>query len=100
MQYNNNESDGSGEQPSIADMQQTVCEYIVRELLPADCGIALKADDDLLSIGYLDSMQFMRLVQFAEETFTLKIPPEDLLIENFQTVDCLTQYLSERLENK
>jgi len=53
--------------------------------------------DDLLSIDYLDSMQFMRLVQFTEETYALKIPAEDLLIENFQTVERLTHYLSERI---
>jgi len=84
---------------SSAQMQQTLCSYITQSLLPPDCGIALKSDDDLLSIDYLDSMQFMRLVQFAEQTYRLKIPPADLLIENFQTVERLTEYLSEQMSN-
>jgi len=80
-----------------AKVQQTLCSYIMQALLPPDCGIALEPDDDLLSIEFLDSMQFMRLVQYVEETYKVKIPPEDLLIENFQTVERLTEYLSERL---
>lgn len=81
-------------------MEQTLCTYISQTLLPPDSGIELKADDDLLSIDYLDSMQFMRLVQFTEETYSLKIPPEDLLIENFQTVERLTSYLSDRISRE
>lgn len=79
------------------NVEQTLCSYITQTLLPPDYGIEVKPDDDLLSIDYLDSMQFMRLVQFTEETYALKIPAEDLLIENFQTVERLTHYLSERI---
>jgi len=79
-----------------ANMEQTLCTYIAQTLLPPDSGIELKPDDDLLSIDYLDSMQFMRLVQFTEETFALKIPPEDLLIENFQSINRLAHYLTEQ----
>jgi len=79
-----------------SSMEQTLCTYIKQKLLPSDCGVDINSDDDLLSIEYLDSMQFMRLVQFTEETYAVKIPPEDLLIENFQTVKCLTGYLNSR----
>ncbi len=79
------------------NMEHVLCSYIMTALLPPECGIDLKPDDDLLSIDYLDSMQFMRLVQFTEETYELKIPAEDLLIENFQTVDLLTIYLKQRM---
>jgi len=73
-----------------------LCEFIERELLPPDSGISVGTEDDLLSFGYLDSMQFMRLVQFVENTHDLVIPPEDLLIENFQTVSALSTYLDSR----
>ncbi len=78
-------------------MSDEICEYIQRELLPSDAKVELKSDDDLLSIEYLDSMQFIRLVQFVEDRFKLVIPPEDLLIDNFQTVRQLSGYLSEQL---
>lgn len=79
--------------------EQALCSYISHTLLPPDYDIEVEPDDDLLSIDYLDSMQFMRLVQFTEETFKIRIPPEDLLIENFQTVRRLSEYLSERQKN-
>lgn len=95
-----NDSDSQGGVINAgADMEKTLCTYIMQELLPPDCGIEINADDDLLGINHLDSMQFMRLVQFTEDTYALKIPPEDLLIENFQTVRRLTEYLSGRTAN-
>jgi len=89
--------DSNANKNSIDNMERVLCTYIVQTLLPPDCDIELNSDDDLLSIEYLDSMQFMRLVPFTEETYALKIPPEDLLIENFQTVDRLAQYLTAHL---
>jgi len=82
------------------NVEQTICSYIKQSLLPANSGIEISSDDDLLSMDYLDSMQFMRLAQFVEETYVLKIPAEDLLIENFQTVGRLGNYISERLLSK
>jgi len=79
-----------------SEMELALCTYITNTLLPPESDIDLKSDDDLLTIDYLDSMQFMRLVQFTEDTYTLKIPPEDLVIENFQTVARLTSYLTNR----
>ncbi len=95
-QFDNSTND----QKSIMPSPDTLIVFIEQELLPPNCGIKLEATDDLLSIGYLDSMQFMRLVQFSEETYDIKIPPEDLLIEHFQTVDNLTQYLCSRIETQ
>ena len=52
-------------------------------------------DDDLLSDGMIDSLGMVRLITFIEETYTIEIPPEDLLLENFQTMRVITNYLKE-----
>jgi len=85
---------------SEADIKRSIRDYIMQSLLPIDCGVDLQFDDDLLSIDFLDSMQFMRLAQHIEQRYNLTIPAEDLLIENFQTVELLTQYLCRRLSSK
>lgn len=90
---------GADESVSNKGIEKTLCSYIRHTLLPTDYGIALNPKDDLLSIDCLDSMQFMRLAQFIEKTYQLKIPAEDLLIENFQTVERLTGYLAKRMSS-
>jgi acyl carrier protein len=35
----------------------------------------------------------MRLVGFVEETFSIKVPPEDIVIENFMDVNAITKYV-------
>jgi D-alanine--poly(phosphoribitol) ligase subunit 2 len=46
-----------------------------------------------LEEGLIDSLGVMRLVAFLEEEFDVKIPPQDLTIENFITVQAITTYL-------
>ena len=55
--------------------------------------IELSPEDDLLGSGLIDSMGVMRLVAFVEETFKIKIPPEDIIIENFMDVKAITNYV-------
>ena len=56
-------------------------------------GFELAVDDDLLSEDLLDSMGIMRLIGFIDETIGFAVPPEDVTIENFLTVNDISQYL-------
>lgn len=56
----------------------------------------LSASDDLLTTGILDSMAVMRLINFIEDTIDIKIPPEDLLIENFISIEAMQDYIEGR----
>jgi acyl carrier protein len=50
-------------------------------------------NDDLLSSGILDSLGILKLVTFIEERFGFRMPDEDVVYENFHTVEALTSYL-------
>jgi len=75
-------------------METTILIYIQEELLNNHRDIELSVAEDLLSSGLLDSMGIMRLMQFIEETYSLTIPPEDMTIENFNSVAVITNYLN------
>lgn len=78
----------------IMDSKQAIIiKYIQENLLGGRTSIALSPEDDLLGSGILDSMGVMRLVVFVEETFQIKIPPEDIVIENFMDVNAITNYV-------
>ena len=76
------------------DSNQTIIiNYIQENLLGGKGAIELTPEDDLLGSGLLDSMGVMRLVGFVEETFNIKIPPEDIVIENFMDVKAIINYV-------
>ena len=70
-----------------------IIRYIQENLLTGKGEIELTPEDDLLGSGLLESMGVMRLVGFVEETFHIKIPPEDIIIENFIDVKAITNYV-------
>ncbi len=76
-------------------MKEALCRYISNTLMSAEPDDAVQADDELLTVGMLDSLQLMRLVQFIEDQFDRKIPPGDLILENFQTVNAIVSYLEQ-----
>ena len=73
--------------------QAIIIKYIQENLLTGKGEIELLPEDDLLGSGLLDSMGVMRLVGFVEETFHVKIPPEDIIIEHFIDVKAITNYV-------
>lgn len=76
-------------------MKDTIITFITNELVTGE-DITVQSGDDLLGSGLIDSMGIMRLIAFLEKSYSLKIPPEDMVIENFMTVDTITSYLSTR----
>ena len=78
-----------------------IIKYIQENLLTGKGKIELSHEEDLLGSGLLDSMGVMRLVGFVEETFNMKIPPEDIVIENFMDVKAITNYVeSQHVDNE
>lgn len=77
-------------------MDNTLINYIKNELIVDSQDIDIDAEDDLLGSGLLDSLSMMKLVSFIEKEFELKIPAQDMVIENFMTVACISSYLKSK----
>ncbi|MEM9142878.1 MAG: acyl carrier protein [Bacteroidota bacterium] len=74
-------------------MDKILIDYITDELTHETLDDTLETTDDLLGSGILDSLGMMKLILFIEERFQVKVPPEDMIIENFMTVGHITEYL-------
>ena len=74
-------------------MTETITQYIEKEILSGQGNIQLAADEDLLTTGLIDSLGIMKLIAFLEERFAVTIPPEDMTIENFLTVQTIENYI-------
>lgn len=78
------------------DFRQPLIGFISGELLMRDLGSPVTEDEELLFSGLLDSIAVMRLVGFIESDLAVPVPPEDVTLDNFTTVDAISQYLTTR----
>ena len=72
------------------DICEQLLEFTSKELLG---GEPIEPDESLLADGMIDSLGMMRLVAYVQEVSGVTVPPQDLTIENFRTIDTITAYL-------
>lgn len=77
-----------------ANTADTLLEFIRTELL--DDMDDIETDENLMADGMVDSLGMMRMLDFIEQTFGISVPPEDMISQNFRTVERLVAYLAER----
>ena len=65
----------------MSQTEEALIDFIRLQLLE-DPGFELGAEDELLLDDIVSSLGVMRLVAFIEERTALKIPAEDVVIEN------------------
>jgi acyl carrier protein len=74
------------------DRQTELLNYVKEELLHGR-KVELRADEDLLSSGIVDSLGILKLVGFVEDHFGIQVPDEDVVHENFHSIQALSSYL-------
>ncbi len=73
---------------------QELITFIRDEVAVMDGEVA--SDTDLLLSGLVDSLGVIRITQWIEDELEVDVPPGDVTLENFQTVDRIVEYLSGR----
>ncbi len=76
----------------VAEIKQ----FIARNFLFSEDSSAVRDDQSLMSSGTLDSTGILELIMFVEERFQVKIPDEDMLPENFDSVRAIANYIEHR----
>ena len=74
------------------DRKTALIEFVKNEVM-RNKNAKLDENEDLLSAGILDSLAILQLVAYIEDQFGIKIPDEDVVFENFQSITALTSYL-------
>ena len=57
---------------------------------------SLKDSDSLMESGKVDSIGMMELVSSLEKKFDFKVDVNDLLPENFDSIEAITRYVKSR----
>jgi methoxymalonate biosynthesis acyl carrier protein len=54
-------------------------------------------EDDIFSLGFVNSLFAMELVVFIERTFNFKIPNRELRLDNFRTISSMADLTRRQL---
>ncbi len=57
-------------------------------------------DDSLTENGVIDSLVIFRLVSFLEDNFGIRIADEEIVNENFRSVNAIESFVGDRLKKK
>jgi len=60
---------------------------------------SLGPDEDLLEQGMIDSLKIIKLIEFMENKFGIKIVDEDIIPENFMSINSMVKFIERQLEN-
>ena len=71
----------------------------VRDYFVKDSGLVLQDDTSFLEEGVIDSVGVMELVAFIEETFTIRVEDEEIIPDNFDSINKLTYHVQAKLIN-
>jgi len=59
----------------------------------------LKNDTLIFVQGIFDSMGFISLYNYIEETFAIKVEDNELIEENFESINAITNFVERKLNN-
>ena len=77
-------------------IEQAVKDYIVKEFLFDKPGQHLESDDLLVASDIIDSLGIFMLVAFLEKRFGVGVQPDDVILENFETVTAIKRLVEAR----
>lgn len=81
------------------DIRRLVRTYILEEFLPGEDPGELTDDLGLISGRILDSMATLKIVAFLEESFGFEFEAHEVGIDNLDTIDRITAFVSEKIES-
>ena len=79
----------------MADAFTRVRDYLVEVALDGD-GSELDGDTDLIDEEVLDSLGIFSMTEFLESAFSIEIDPEDVVIDNFETIDAICRLVASK----
>jgi acyl carrier protein len=83
----------------MEDIEQPIKAYIIRQFLFDKPAMILDKNVPLIEQGIIDSLGIFLLVAFLEQQFAIKIHPEDIVLENFGTIEAITHLVEARMNS-
>ena len=75
---------------------EQISEFVLGNLIRSPAPESLSADDNLLVSGAIDSLGIVKLVAFLEQRFGFRIADDEVLPENFESVNAISDFVTSK----
>ena len=79
------------------EMIHRVTHYIMTEVASAPPETPPAPDFPIIEGGLVDSLGLFKVIAFAEEQFQVRIAPEEIVFENFSTINAIVSVIRSKL---
>jgi acyl carrier protein len=80
-----------------SNVSHTLERFIVDELIMGDQQTRIDPDASLISSGVVDSLALLRLIAFVEEQFGVTVEDDEVMPENFETLNIIESFVTAKL---
>ena len=80
---------------TIADIKNKIRQYVIETTYASPDQV--KDDSLIFSEGIFDSMGFVLLINFIEETFNFKAKDSELLEDNFESINAMARFVESKV---
>ena len=81
----------------MAEINEDVKEFILKEFLPGESPKELTDSTPLITGGILDSLATLKLVAFLEERFEIQLKPHEADVEHLNNITSITNLVQSKL---
>jgi acyl carrier protein len=78
------------------DVRTEMREYIEENFLYLHPGVELKDDNDFLTLGIVDSLGFVELVEEVQSRYGVTVEDVEITEENFGSIDAISGYVERK----
>jgi methoxymalonate biosynthesis acyl carrier protein len=78
------------------ELTEKIRDYVKKNLTVYEDEQTLGDDDDIFTLGFVDSIFAIQLVCFIEDTFNIKVGDADLDIDNFSSVNRIVTFVNRK----
>jgi acyl carrier protein len=80
-------------------MKEQIRTYIMDNILLGSADKSIADDDSFLEKGIIDSTGILELVAFVEDEFDIEVGDEELIPDNFDSIEKLAVYTQGKIGN-
>ena len=74
--------------------------FVMENLALGKGADSIQDGTSLIENGVIDSLGIFQLVSFLENTYGIRVGDEEIVLENFESIDRIDQFLQGKLTNK
>lgn len=84
----------------MPEVEKEIMNYVEREHMSGAPGAELTSDTNLIAEEIIDSLGIFTMITFINEQFGIEIEPEDVTLENFETIAAISRLISSNLPSR